>query len=253
MERNGLSGFELLVVIGAVIAGSLGGAVWMGAWVAAAVAGGGFSASFGDALVAATRLPSHLGDPRSAWPAEAQPPLPGPILYWASTVVVLLGTAAAIALVFRLVSRSGVGTLPRRPLGVDARARFATARDLKPLAVTGPHPGRFLLGRHGRHLLATELPPDGRRRRRGRHGDRGAVALIGPSRSGKTTAAVAGILEWEGPAVLSSVKADLLASTCGWRKQQGKVLVYDPTHTTGDESATWSPLRGAGTVLGAQR
>jgi type IV secretion system protein VirD4 len=253
MERNGLSGFELLVVIGAVIAGSLGGAVWMGAWVAAAVTGGGFSASFGDALVAATRLPSHLGDPRSAGHAEVQPSLPDPILYWASTVVVLLGTAAAIALVFRLLSRSRVGTFPRRPLGVDARARFATARDLKPLAVAGPHPGRFLLGRHGRHRLATELPPNGRRRRRGRQGDRGAVALIGPSRSGKTTAAVAGILEWEGPAVLSSVKSDLLASTCGWRKQQGKVLVYDPTHTTGDESATWSPLRGAGTVLGAQR
>lgn len=253
MERNGLSGFELLVIICAVIAGSLGGAVWIGAWVAAASAGGGFSASFGDAVAAATRLPSNLADPRSAWPVEAQPSLPGPILYWASTVIVLLGTAAAVALVFRVVSRSRVGTFPRRPLGVDARARFATARDLKPLAVTGPHPGRFLLGRHGRHLLATELPPDGRRRRRGRQGDRGAVALIGPSRSGKTTAAVAGILEWEGPAVLSSVKADLLAATCGWRKEQGKVLVYDPTHTTGGESATWSPLRGAGTVLGAQR
>jgi type IV secretion system protein VirD4 len=79
------------------------------------------------------------------------------------------------------------------------------------------------------------------------------VALIGPSRSGKTTAAVTGILEWAGPAVLSSVKADLLATTCGWRRTVGDVRVYDPTHTTGEDSAGWSPLRAARTVLGAQR
>ncbi|MEO7812718.1 MAG: pitrilysin family protein, partial [Usitatibacter sp.] len=71
----------------------------------------------------------------------------------------------------------------------DSRARFATTRDLKPLIVRGAHPGRFLIGRHGRSLLATELPPTSKGRRHGkrRQGDRGAVALIGPSRSGKTT------------------------------------------------------------------
>src|SRR5439155_25856162 len=154
------------------------------------------------------------------------------------------------------VDRSKVGTVRRRPLGVDARARFATARDLRPLVVRGRPDGRFPLGRFGRLLLATELPPAGRRRggrARRRSGDRGAVALIGPSRCGKTTAAITGILEWEGPAVLSSVKADLLAATCGWRTTAGTVLVYDPTHTTGDKSAVWSPLRAANTVLGAQR
>jgi len=253
MERNGLSGFELVVIIGAGVVGALGGAVWLGAWAASAISGGRLHVSFADAVTAATRLPSHPGDPRLAWPVEARAALPGPLLYWAATLVVLVITLAVVVVVFRLVSRSRVGTLPRRPLGVDARARFATARDLKPLTVSGAHPGRFLLGRHGRRLLATELPPTGKRRRRGRQGDRGAVALIGPSRSGKTTAAIAGILEWEGPAVLSSVKADLLAATCGWRKEKGKVLVYDPTHTTGDESAIWTPLRAATTVLGAQR
>lgn len=253
MERNGLSGFELLVIVGAGIIGSLGGAVWLGAWAASAVSGEQLRASFADAVTAAIRLPSHLGDPMAAWPVEARASIPGPLLYWTATITLLVITLAVAVVVVRLVSRSRVGTLPRRPLGVDARARFATSRDLRPLIVSGPHPGRFMLGRHGRRLLATELPPEGKRRRRGRQGDRGAVALIGPSRSGKTTAAISGILEWEGPAVLSSVKADLLAATCGWRKEKGKVLVYDPTHTTGDESAIWSPLRGAKTVLGAQR
>ncbi|HEY8547588.1 MAG TPA: type IV secretory system conjugative DNA transfer family protein [Acidimicrobiales bacterium] len=118
----------------------------------------------------------------------------------------------------------------------------------------------------GRHLLATEArqaddAPQGKRRsaawRRSspRWGNRGALALIGPSQSGKTTAAVAGILDWQGPAVLSSVKADLLAPTAGWRSRQGEVRVYDPTGTTGTEAvrAAWSPVSQAATPLGAQR
>jgi type IV secretion system protein VirD4 len=158
--------------------------------------------------------------------------------------VVLLG--------FRLFGRARVGSARRRPLGVDARARFATRRDLRPLIVAGPVPGRFPLGVCHRRLVATE---DGLRGRRGsRTGDRGAVALVGPSRSGKTTAAVAGILEWEGPAVLSSVKSDLLGATLGWRQHRGEVRVYDPTGTTpGTSSARWSPLRSAATTIGAQR
>jgi type IV secretory pathway TraG/TraD family ATPase VirD4 len=79
--------------------------------------------------------------------------------------------------------------------------------------------------------------------------------LVGPARSGKTTAAVAGILDWDGPAILSSVKADLLAATLGWRTGLGEVRVFDPTHTvpTTTGRASWSPLRQAGTVAGAQR
>ncbi|MBW3642821.1 MAG: type IV secretory system conjugative DNA transfer family protein, partial [Actinobacteria bacterium] len=255
MDRHGPSGFELLVIVGAAFLVSLGGVAWSGAWLAALAAGGRLDASFADAVAAGLRLPTHLADPGLAWPAEARASLPGPLVYWPATALPLVATVAVAVVAFRLLDRSNVGTVRRRPLGVDARARFATAADLEPLVVRGPHPGRFLLGRHGRHLLATEVAPQGnqRRRRRHHHGDRGAVALIGPSRSGKTTAAVTGILEWEGPAVLSSVKADLLATTCGWRRSLGQVLVYDPTHTTGDDSAIWSPLRAAKTVLGAQR
>ena len=255
MERHGLSPFELLVLVGTGVAASVGGVVWVGAWLATAVSGERLDASLADAFSAGVRLPSHLGEPGLAWRPELKGSVPGPALYWCATGLAALGALGLGVLVLRLLGRSNVGTLPRRPLGVDARARFATARDLKPLVIRGEHPGRFLLGRHGRHRLATELPPDGSRRRGGRRrgGDRGAVALIGPSRSGKTTAAIAGILEWEGPAVLSSVKADLLGRTCGWRRAVGNVRVYDPTHTTGDDSAAWSPLRAAQTVVGAQR
>ena len=214
MDRSDLSPGEWLLVLGAAAVGGLGAVVWAGGWLAAASGGERLHAGFGDALAAATRLPSHLSDPARAWDPAAAPALPGPAPYWAATAAVATVAVVLVALVVRLVGRSRVGTRPRRPLGVDARARFATAADLAPLTVRGDHPGRFLLGRHGRRSLATEAAPTRRRRRRRRHrGDAGAVALVGPSRCGKTTAAVSGILAWEGPAVLSSVKADLLAAT----------------------------------------
>jgi type IV secretory pathway TraG/TraD family ATPase VirD4 len=48
--------------------------------------------------------------------------------------------------------------------------------------------------------------------------------------------------------VLSSVKADLLATTQGWRSTLGDVRVYDPTSSTTPKgtSALWSPLQQAG-------
>ncbi|HET7487959.1 MAG TPA: type IV secretory system conjugative DNA transfer family protein [Acidimicrobiales bacterium] len=253
MDRNGLSAGEWLVVAAGTALGLVGGVVWLGATGAARLHGTVLHVSLADAVRAASRLPSHASDPAAAWPAPAAGALPGPGPYWAVTVAVAVVALVAVAVVVRVVLRSKVGTVPRRPLGVDARARFATDADLRHLVVGRHHPGRFLLGRHGKHLLATEAPARPGRRRRRRLSDTGAVALIGPSRSGKTTAAVSGILSWPGPAVLSSVKADLLGATAGWRARLGSVAVYDPTGTTKVPTASWSPLRSAGTVLGAQR
>ncbi|MBI2706404.1 MAG: type IV secretory system conjugative DNA transfer family protein [Actinobacteria bacterium] len=65
------------------------------------------------------------------------------------------------------------------------------------------------------------------------------MALLGPSRCGKTTAAISGILCWDGSVVLSSVKNDLLEHAIKWRSQLGEVTVFAPTRA---KSATWSPL-----------
>jgi len=261
MERENFAGFELLVVTVAGVALTLIGMVWAGASLALAVSGEARSLSFATAAEAARRLPANLGSPASAWPEPYAHGLPAAPLYWFCTALPAAAVIAVAVVMIRWLSRSKVGTARRRPLGVDARARFAKRRDLEPLLVSGPTPGRFIVACFGRRLVATEAPPPrfaGRPRwgeRRMRRGDRGAVALVGPSRSGKTTAAVAGILEWEGPAVLSSVKGDLLATTLGWRSTRGEVRIFDPTSSTVRKgaSARWSPLQQAGTVAGAQR
>lgn len=246
----------LVTVGGAAVA--VAGIVWAGAALAAVIVGRRFDASLSDAFAALAKLPSDTATPASAWPPPTAAQLPGPFIYWPATLAVALIVAFAIAAGVRIWGRSNIGTARRQPLGVDARARFARTRDLRTIIVRAPARGRFLLGRVNGKLVATECwtPRTGwarLRRRNPRAGDRGAIALIGPSRSGKTSALVSGVLEWDGPAVLSSVKDDLLRVTAGWRIRHGDIAVFDPTHTTGFHSAIWSPLRDAGTTLGAQR
>lgn len=237
---------------------AVGAAVWVGAALATLAAGtGSFEADLADAVRALAALPGHLTEPARAWPEPTAERVPGPWLYWPTTIVAFAVLAAGAVGVLRWrASARGVGPIRLRRLGYKGSARFASPRDLAPLLVDGPLRGRFILGRVDGRLVATEdrrLAPATTRRGRQRQGDRGAVALIGPSRSGKTTAAIAGILEWDGPAILASVKTDLLAATVDWRSRQGSVRVFDPTSCTGREPSTWSPLRDAKTVQGAQR
>jgi type IV secretion system protein VirD4 len=259
VERSGTSTFEIVVLALAAVAAAAIGIVWAGASLALLAAGHPRALPLDAAARAARQLPETAGHPAAAWPAPIAELLPGPVLYWTCTGVAAAAVALGAAAAYRRWGGHRVGTTRRRPLGVDARAGFATPTDLAPLTVPGPIRGRFILGRAGRRLLATEDATTNsehrHRRRRARTGDRGAVALVGPSRCGKTTAAIGGILEWDGPAVLSSVKADLLGATRGWRTHEGQVQVFDPTSTVGRRgtSASWSPVAQSSTTVGSQR
>jgi type IV secretion system protein VirD4 len=80
------------------------------------------------------------------------------------------------------------------------------------------------------------------------------VLVVGPTQSGKTSGlAVPAVLEWEGPVVAASVKADLLRDTRTWRQSQGPVWVFDPTRSIGPETARWSPLDASLEWRGARR
>jgi type IV secretion system protein VirD4 len=98
--------------------------------------------------------------------------------------------------------------------------------------------GRLSLGRHhGRRLYAEQ-----------RH----ALVAFGPPQSGKSAGlAVPALLEWNGPAVASSIKTDLLGVTVAHRRELGTVFVFDPFELSGAASHTWSPLDRAGTWDGA--
>ncbi len=250
---------EAALLIGAAFAISSGLIVWLGAALSAALSGERLTGGLSDGVRAAFRLPKHASDPRSAWPTPAdRAVLPGPALYWFCTIVVLFGAVLAVwaaMWVWRRTRERG-----RVRLGVETRARFATGPDLAPLIVEQPVPsGRFVLGRvHGR-LVATEdrqAAPATSKRVAARQGDRGSVAVIGPSRSGKTVNVIAGLLDWDGPAVVVSVKRDLIDATRERRDQLGETRVFDPSGVAGLPAhalARWTPLRSAGTPRGAQK
>jgi type IV secretion system protein VirD4 len=82
--------------------------------------------------------------------------------------------------------------------------------------------------------------------------ERHALVAFGPPQSGKSAGlAVPALLEWDGPAVASSIKTDLLSVTLARRRALGNVYVFDPFALSGAPSHTWSPLHAADTWDGA--
>ena len=233
--------------------------VWAGVHLAVLVdAGATAPASIGDAARATIRLPE--GNAPDAWDATTLTWFPPTVVYWSSTAITTATTTLTPLAVWTRRSGPKVGAEKRTPLGVPAEARLARLRDLRPILVPGPIPGRFILGTVRGRLVATEsrtAPTQWWRRNGGaRRADRSAVAVIGPQRSGKTVNVISGILEWDGPAILSSVRDDLFANTWQNRATKGPVYVFDPFNTLGplpDEvtAISWSPLQISGTVAGA--
>jgi type IV secretion system protein VirD4 len=254
----GIDGVLLAVAAIALVSGAV---VWGGAALASLLNGETFEGELAGAIRATVRLPAEWTDPKRAWARpEDQQALPGALLYWSATLMVALVAVVLVAVSLRVWR--GSRDRGRMRLGVETRARFATGRDLAPLVVQRPVPsGRFVLGRvHGR-LVATEdrraADAAGKRRSSSfRQGDRGSVAVIGPSRSGKTVNVIAGLLDWDGPAVVVSVKRDLIDATRTARDRVGTTRVFDPSGVSGlpaDGLARWTPLRAAATPRGAQK
>ncbi|HZB97260.1 MAG TPA: type IV secretory system conjugative DNA transfer family protein, partial [Candidatus Sulfotelmatobacter sp.] len=162
-----------------------------------------------------------------------------PWIFWS----VLAITCALVGLVPLLVVAALKGRLPASsggrltvvPRTLPRTSRWATWADLRRLRVHRPRPGAFILGQRGRALIATERET--------------SLLVIGPTRSGKTSSLVVpNLLDWRGPAIVTSTKNELVEITAGHRQRVGPVFVYDPTGELGEQyrSVTWSPIAGCG-------
>src|SRR4051794_39561018 len=129
----GESVFFFLLVAAALV----GAVVWTGAALAALTVGAGPPGGLVAAVQAVPRLARNPGQPSAAWTPVAgdAAALPGPGVYWAATVLAAL-LAALLVVAARLVW--GSMRPNRRRLGVDAQARFARRRELRPLLVRRP-------------------------------------------------------------------------------------------------------------------
>jgi type IV secretion system protein VirD4 len=227
-RASGISDGAVLAAIGLALV--MLGALWLWGGVAGALFGQGWvRVSFGQLLGILIRFPGHLSDPAGAWPAAVRPRLPGPGGFYLAFALLAAGATGACS----LSARAGLWAALRRGDG----ARWAATGELRRLRGSA-RTGRLTLGRYRGRLLHAE--------------ERHALVAFGPPQSGKSAGlAVPALLEWEGPAVASSIKTDLLAGTHARRSALGRVFVFDPFGLAARPSHTWSPLRGAGTWDGA--
>lgn len=233
------------MALGLLLLGGVAGAgalVWAIGQVAAVTLGGGALQSGAAEMPGVlARLPSTLADPAAAWPATDRARLPGPAGFYGIAVVLLAVAAAAAVGIARIAGRSSASAFgaARSPAG----ARWAGRADLRTLIVRRPVPGRLVVGRLGRRLVATE--------------PRASTIVVGPSQSGKTAGlAIPAILEAAGSVVAVSVKRDLLDHTLDARRAAGGCMVYDPTGAaglSGDELVGWDPVRTCADWAAARR
>jgi len=228
-RHEGISDAAVLIVIGFIAA--VAASLWLWGGLAGALFGSGWpSLGVAQLFEIVVRLPSRLSDPASAWPPEARSRLPNTLgLYGA--LAILAGAGGILAV---LAARVGTGL--QRTSGARW-ARFGELRGLR-LLRRSDLAGRLVLGRRGGRLLYAE--------------HRHALVAFGPPQSGKSAGiAIPALLEWNGPAVASSIKTDLLAATLARRRALGEVLVFDPFELARTSSQTWSPLPAARTWDGA--
>jgi type IV secretion system protein VirD4 len=232
----------IVVLLGATLmlwlTGEVSGFVHSGKWP---------SVSLSEMGAVATGVPRHPLDPAAAWPKGVRQLLPGPVLFWATFMVLLVVLATAWVYLSSLLRsarrRMGRAIVVERaaPSGDQVGPTgWARPQLFKELYVRAPTPWRVTLGRvNGRLVAAQPLQ---------------AVIALGPTQSQKSSGlTIPAILEWDGPVLAACVKPDLIRSTIGRRWQKGEVFLYDPAGATGMEANTWSPLPRCETWEGAYR
>lgn len=229
-ERIGLGLIVLLILVGAF--------VWLTGQIAGVVFGGGWPhVSAGELGETLARLPSHVEQPRDAWPRGARADLPGVAGFAAALAIQVLAASTLIVVARRRQREHAPGA---REHGRGGAAQWARGGELHDLRVASAENGRVILGRSRGRLLAAEA--------------RQSVIVIAPTQTLKTSGlAVPALLEWNGPAIALSLKSDLLGDTLARRQELGDVWVYDPTGTTGVACAGWTPLNGCDDWREAQR
>lgn len=217
-------------------AGTLIG-LWLCPWailtIATWVAGGRPSASPFDFLDP-SRITRRFGTESAVtrWWVFVDPKAPvSPWAFWVTSGV----TSAAAGVCGSAIWRFSTGRRPgRSPRARIVRtAHWARRADLRAMRPRRGRVGVFFVGAHRGRKLVTQSET--------------SVLVIGPTRSGKTTGLVIpNLFDWNGPAIATSTKSELVELTAGYRQTVGPVHIYDPTGEIGTRfrTVTWSPIAG---------
>jgi len=223
-------------------------AVTAGTWVTGQLAGLLFRqtwppVSVGQSLSIAGRLAGHLADPRMAWPAAARSSLPGPAGFAIAAVLTAAGLTAAVIIVTRQLTagRSRRGYASRRQVTASLSERAVMARSavLRPSLAGRPCTVTDVGVRAGR-AAGTGIPLA--------ISAESSVLVFAAARMGKTSQVVIPWLKsWPGPALVTSVRPDVVENTATLRARNGPVWVMAPTGMLAwPDMLAWSPASGCG-------
>jgi type IV secretory pathway TraG/TraD family ATPase VirD4 len=240
-ETRARPAWELADLALAAMAAALGAGVllWVGAWAATTVRS--LPAPAFDPT-RATHLLTHPADPTAAWGT----PMPGPVVYWTTTGLLLLIAGAGMASLWwgwqhlhadaDRDPRDLPGLATRADVRAAAGSRAVTRRARQArLSLTRPAAPdvAYRLGR-ARGVPAWASVED-------------SMLLLGPPRSGKGLhVVIPTILDAPGAVVTTSTRPDNLAVTMRAREHLGPVAVFDPQHLAAGlpGGLRWSPVRG---------
>jgi type IV secretory pathway TraG/TraD family ATPase VirD4 len=197
-------------------------------------------ANLGQAVSVLTKLPHHLGDPKQAWPQPARKDLPGPAGFAVAAVLVLtamtMGVVTGIHTAGR--GRSHRGFASHRQLGASLSEKAVVKRgtvvrpSLKGVTFTVVDVGVSLGTAPSSLPLWCSVE--------------NSVLILAAPRQGKTSQVIIPWLRgWPGPALVTSVRADVLENTGLLRTERGPVAVMAPTGMIDwPHKVQWSPTRG---------
>jgi len=263
------SDYLLAPILTLVAVGTVG--TWLVGQTAALITGGGWPhLSVTDGFTVLVHRPHHWSDPSSAWPLTVRGQLPGPVGF---AIATLLDTAALIGLIVAVARHRGRRRRRRgfasaheisdvfSPDVLNAQAaRLLTAPGPTTPAVSttsttgqaggGVQPARGL-SRVARAQRVAAVSVDCGRSDPVAHGTcepvriglENSVLVLAAPRQGKTSQVVIPwVTSWHGPAVVTSVRSDVVTATAALRP--GTVQVLDLTGTRWAQQVGWSPTVG---------
>jgi type IV secretion system protein VirD4 len=228
----------LIVTVGVYLTGQIAGLLFHLTWP---------RIGLGQTFAIIKTLPKHVGDPKQAWPAAARTGLPGPVGFAIAAVLSIAVTGFAVVTLVKMW----------RSLNAGSNARTRGMATKKQLANS--------LSRHAAVRKAEVVRPSLAGVRRVAHTEvsvelgrdkisglpicasvQDSVLAAAPPRQGKSSQIVIPwVHHWPGPAVVTSVRTDVLENTALLREARGPIAVLAPTGMTSwPQALAWSPTSG---------
>ncbi|SDD86628.1 type IV secretory system conjugative DNA transfer family protein [Glycomyces harbinensis] len=218
---------------------------FLGIWLTGQVAGLLFrfnwpDTSLDDMAQILPGLSGNFDDPAQAWPEAVAAQLPGPVGFYIAALLVFSVLTAAGILLIRLLgtvrSPRGFASAAELDRALTHRAALRKAKRLRPdlgrkaeIEDVAVDLGRAV-GGFGKRLAASI---------------ENSILVLAAPRQGKTSQVIIPWLRaWRGPALVTSIRRDVVLATHELRRDTGPVAVLDVSDTEWPYPLRWSPVAG---------